>query len=124
MFNKFISSLVFGGCRSGAPISYSRKHLPPLATVASPQGHRLHGRLHFAAGHVAKVKGQHSVSGYGGRTGAREGDTVLTLCLGTLNNVISDSVRLWANQSFCYWTSSGDYSSWTFDIGWRQTDPA
>lgn len=55
---------------------------------------------------------------------AHEGGTVLTLCLATLNNVISDSVRLWANQSFCYWSSSGDYSSRTFDIGWRQKDPA
>lgn len=52
------------------------------------------------------------------------GDAVLTLCLDTLNIVISDSAGLWANQSFCYWTGSGDYSSWTFDISRCQTDPS
>lgn len=52
------------------------------------------------------------------------GDAVLTLCLDTLNIVISDSAGLRANQSFCYWTGSGDYSSWTFDISRCQTDPS
>lgn len=56
------------------------------------------------------------------QNGAHKGDTVLTLCLNTLNNVISDSEGLWANQSFCYWTSSGDYSSWTFDFSRCQTE--
>lgn len=64
------------------------------------------------------LKGQKSKEGFGvwRENGAHEGGTVLTLCLDTLNNVISDSVGLWVNQSFCYWISEGDYSSQTFDI--------
>lgn len=49
---------------------------------------------------------------------------MLTLCLDTLNNVISDNEGLRPNQSFCYWTSTGDYSSCSFDIGRHQMAPA
>ena len=103
------------------PVTYSRQHLSPFATVANPRGHRLHGGLHFAAGHADRSKVNRGFLSME-KKWAHEGDTVLTLCLDTLNNVISDSVGLWANQSFCYWTSSGDYSSWTFDIGRCQMD--
>lgn len=49
---------------------------------------------------------------------------MLTLSLDTLNTVISDSEGLWPNQSLCYWTSAGDYSSQTSDIGRCQMVPA
>lgn len=37
-------------------MTYSREHLPPFAPVGNPQGHRLHGRLHFAAGHAERSR--------------------------------------------------------------------
>lgn len=52
-----------------------------------------------------------------GKNDAHKGATVLTLCLDTLNNVISNNEVLWSNQSSCYWTNTGDYSSPYFDIG-------
>lgn len=71
----------------------------------------------FAAGRAQRSKGQRWVSARKRESGARQGGSVLTLCLATLNTVISDSEGLWPNQSLCYWTSAGDYSSQTFDIG-------
>lgn len=78
----------------------------------------------FAAGCAQGSRGSGGfLRGRGRAAPVREG-SVLTLCLGTLNTVISDSEGLWPNQSLCYWTSASDYSSQTFDIGRCQMVPA
>lgn len=116
--------LVLRGCWQWPSITLSGKDLLSFATGANHRGHRLRGRLHFAAGHAGRWKVNRESLGMEEEWAPWERDTVLTLCLGTLNNVISDSVGLRTNQSFCYWTGSSDYSSWTFDIHQRQVDPA
>lgn len=121
--NKLISWLVLGGLwLQSPPVTCSRECLPPLVTPARPP--RLDGRLLFCSWRCSGVKGQRWVSAWKRKSGAREGGSVLTLCLDTLNTVISDTEGLWPNQSLCYWTSAGDYSSQTFDIGRCHMVPA
>lgn len=95
---------------------------PPL-TPAGSQGWM--DDCCFAAGCARGSRGSGGFlrGGRGRAAPVREG-SVLTLCLDTLNTVISDSEGLWPNQSLCYWTSAGDYSSQTFDIGRCQMVPA
>lgn len=57
LFNKLISWLVLGVCLQGPPITYSKEHLPLFATDGNPQGHRLNGGLHFAAGYAQRSRG-------------------------------------------------------------------
>lgn len=103
---------------TSSDLQYKRihHHLPLLATLG------VTACMEDCILQLDMLKGHGSTVGFWvwRKNGAHEGGTVLTLCLDTLNNVISDSVGLWANQSFCYWTGSGDYSSWTFDFTRRQ----
>lgn len=62
------------------PITYSGEHLPLFATVSNPMGSHTTWTIEFCSWTCSWARGN----------GAHKGVPVLTLCLDTLNDVISD----------------------------------
>lgn len=89
---KLISWLVFGVCWQWPPITYSREHLPPFATDGNPQGHRLDGGLHFAAGHTQRSRGNSGFLCGRGKT-APTREALCWHCVWTLWTMLSQTVR-------------------------------
>lgn len=118
--SRLISCLVLRVSFRTAPIYYSGEHLPLFATGGNPEGSHATCRIAFCSWTCSRVRGQQWVSGHRGRT-ASTGETLCWHCVWILWTMLSQTRRgWWPNQSPCYWSSTGDYSSRPFDIGQRQ----